>query len=317
MFLLSVLALLQFFYTPQAPTIKIRAEYVKVPVTVFDAQGKLLPGLRREQFQLLDEDEPRPIENFILDKTPLHLILLLDVSGSTREELDQFREAAYQFARSFGREDRIAVMTFAERVTVVQNWTNKLGDIRHSLNKLEKGYRTALYDALQSVSLKDLARVQGKKVIIVLTDGLDNESETTYDTLVETLIESQVSLYIVSRTRLVQDRIGKSERVEFLNEVMKNVLDEKEDFVSLYFRQKEEAINNLAEATGGRVFFPEKLEELGSSYAELVQELKGQYLLTFEPPPHSEKRWRRIRVICTEPTGRIHHRSQYAWDPPE
>lgn len=294
-------------------TIKIKADYIKVPVTVFDSRGRLLTNLTQDQFRLLDEGEPRPIENFVLDQTAIHVILLLDVSGSIREELNEFKEAAYEFARSFGREDRIAVMSFSDEVVVLQGWTNRLSDIRRSLDDLERGYRTALYDALYLTVQEKLRKVPGKKVIIVLTDGLDNESLTTYEKLVDTLIEANISLYIVSRTRLVQSKIGKTERVEFLNQVLKNVLDENKDFVEIYFREKEVAITNLAETTGGRVFFPEKLEELKSSYAQVARELKSQYVLTFQPPALSNRRFRKIQVVCTRPIGVLYHRTQYAW----
>lgn len=305
------------FLTGQPPTtIKVKADYIQVPVTVFGPRGHLLTNLTRDHFRLLDEGEPRPIENFVLDQTAIHVILLLDVSSSIREELEEFKKAAYQFARSFGREDRIAVMSFAEEVLVLQDWTNRLRDIRKSLKDLEGGYRTALYDALHSTTHEKLSRVPGKKVIIVLTDGLDNESQTTYESLVDTLIEANISLYIVSRTRLLQSRIGKSERVEFLNQVLKNVVDEKKDFVEAYFREKEMAINHLAETTGGRAFFPEKLEQLESSYAQVARELKSQYVLTFRPPSFSHKKFRKIQVLCTQPIGILYHRTQYAWGIP-
>ncbi len=67
------------------PSFKVRADYIKVPVSVFDANGRVLSNLTREQFILLDEDEPRPIQNFLLDKTALHVTLLLDVSSSLQE----------------------------------------------------------------------------------------------------------------------------------------------------------------------------------------------------------------------------------------
>ena len=309
----SVLFYLPLLIPQQSASIKVQADYVRVPVTVFSHEGRILTHLSRNHFRLLDENEPRLIENFVLDKSPIHVVLLLDVSGSIREELDEFKEAAFQFARSFGREDRIAIMSFSDEVVSLQGWTNKLRDIRRSLDNLKQGYRTALYDSLFWVSRNELAKVRGKKVIIVLTDGLDNESEASYDILVDHLVEANIALYIVSRTRLVQTRIGKTQRVEFLNQVLKNVLKDGENFVEAYFQEKERVISTLAGTTGGRVFFPQKLEELQSSYAQVARELKHQYLLTFRPPSLSKKKFRKIQVICTEPFGRLYHRTHYAW----
>ena len=94
---------------------------------------------------------------------------------------------------------------------------------------------------------------------------------------------------------------------------MKNVLHEEKDFIDIYFREKETSLSHLAEVTGGRVFFPERLEDLRSSYMRVAEELKSQYVLTFRPPASSEKQFRTIEVVCTEDIGRIYHRKKYSW----
>ncbi len=293
------------------PIFKIEAHYIKVPVTVFDVYGKVLTHLTQEDFRLFDEAEPRFIENFVLDRTPLHILLLLDASRSVYEEIVEIKKSAFLFARSFTKEDRIAIISFSDKIVLLQDWTNNLRQIQKSLSGLEQGYRTALYDALFMASREQLRHIPGKKVIIVLTDGLDNESEVTYEAVIDSLIQDNIALYIVSRTRLVKPQIEQSKSVEFLNNVMKNVLCEDKDFVGVYFKEKETALNYLAGTTGGRVFFPAKLEELKESYAELAQELKNQYILTFRPPRISPKEFRTIEVVCTQTVGRIHHRKLY------
>lgn len=305
-----------FVMAQNHPSFRVKADFVKVPVSVFDSKGRVLSHLTEGQFVLLDEDEPRRIENFLLDSTPIHVLLLLDVSGSLREELEEIRKVALQFADSFGNEDRLAVVSFSDGLKLLQDWTSDTRELHQSLKHLERGYRTALYDALQGSVDERLAGVAGKKVIILLTDGLDNQSQARFDQVLNLLIESNTSLYIVSRTRLVQPKIEKSGRVDFLNQVMKNVLREDEDFVEAYFREKEASLSHLAEVTGGRVFFPEKLADLKDSYMEVARELKSQYVLTFRPPPSSQKKFRTIKVLCTENVGRIYHRKKYHWPTP-
>ena len=295
---------------------RVETRLIRVPVTILDPTGRTLNSLTREHFQLLDEAESRPIENFVLDATPLHIVLLLDCSASVQSEIEEIKDTAYQFVTSFGREDRFALITFSDEVRVVQRWTNSRRRIRKALGKLKAGYRTALYDALSGSAVELLRRVAGKRVIIVLTDGLDNESQASYEKVIENLIRQNISLYIVSRTRLVGPEVAKSDRVEFLNQVMKNVLGEDGDFVDAFFKQKEAALIQLAQATGGRAFFPKKLEELASSYRQLAHELRTQYLLTFRPPAVSNKAFRSIRVICTEPVKKVYYRDHYYWSPP-
>jgi Ca-activated chloride channel family protein len=297
--------------------LRVEASYIRVPVTAADGQGRTILGLTREDFEIYDEGERRAVENFVLDKTPLYVVLLLDVSGSVKEELEEVKSAALGFAGAFSKDDRIAVVSFADRTHVLQDWTNNLKDLKRSLKKLKPGYRTAFHDAVVQVVQGKLRTAPGKRVVILLTDGVDNESQVGFDPVVHELLATDVSVYIVSRTRLVIPHIQRLSRVEFLNRVLQNLLDDDEDFVELYFREKETALQHMAESTGGRVLYPTKLTELGDSYRLVADELKTQYVLTFRPPERSDRRFRAIRVVCLKPAERLHFRRQYAWSPPD
>lgn len=297
------------------PRFTTQADYVRVPVSVFDSRGKLMLNLEREEFSLYDEGETRQIEHFLLDESPISVVLLLDVSGSVKEEIEPITEAALGFARGFEHSDRFAAITFSDERVVLQEWTNDLRALRRSIRKLEPGYRTALYDALWRTVQQELRKVFGKKAIIVLTDGLDNESTSSHEAVVGELIRSAVSVYVISRTRFILPEVAKSKRVAFLNRVMNDVLQENSDFVEIYFREKESAMSQLAEATGGRALFPTSLEELKGTYLEVARELKNQYVLTFRPPAESELDFRKIEVRCSQVEARISHRKQYHWTP--
>lgn len=311
----GILLLSSLLQSQPSPSFRVETHLIKVPVTVFDEQGRILTHLDRDHFTLFDEGKPRAIENFVLDKEPVWAVLLLDVSGSIREELDEMRASALEFSRAFGNEDRIAVFSFSDKTELLQSWTNDRRRLQRSLRGLQRGYRTALYDALLVSGQDYLGRAPGKKVMVVLTDGLDNESRSTYEEVLEKFLALDISLYIVSRTRIIQPKVEGSTRVEFLNQVMRNVLGEPEDFVDIYFREKETALNHLAGVTGGRVFFPDKLDQLTDKYVQLARELKSQYVLTFRPAESSDLEFRNISVRCTQPVGQILHRSQYFWRP--
>ncbi len=304
-----------FAQTP-LPRFRVEASFVKVPVTVSDPHGRPIQDLGVRNFKVFDEGEERAIDNFVLDKNPVNVVVLLDMSGSVREEIEEIKDAAVSFSKAFDKEDRIAVMTFADKLDLLQNWTNDPAKVRKALKKAKPGYRTAFFDALLEVGRTRFRSVIGKKVIIVMTDGVDNESQTPYDAVLPQLVQYDVALYIVSRTRLILPEVQRQARVEFLNQVMKNLLKDDEDFVELYFREKETAMEHLSESTGGRVLYPLKLVELRDNYAEIARELKSQYLLTFRPPPESDKRFRKIRVACSDPMAIVHYREQYAWSPP-
>lgn len=303
-------------FTPlaaQESSFRVSANYVKVPVSAFDETGQLVRDLTPDDFQLLDDGQPRQIENFVVDFAPIHVLLLLDVSGSMEEEIEEIKTAAFRFAGSFSKEDLISIMSFSDEVLLLQDWTNKIKRIKKALKKLKPGYRTALYDALASTVSEHFQGIPGRRVIIVLTDGLDNQSTVAHGTLLSQLIRSDITLYIVSRTRLVLPKVSDSVRVEFLNRVMKRLLKDEGDFVEIYFREKEAAMRQLAENTGGRALFPQYLEELADSYVAVARELKQQYVLTFRPPDDAESRFRTIELFCNQPLGRLHYRRQYMW----
>jgi len=309
--ILYLTLLLAFALGQESPKYRVNAQFVKVPVTVLDENGRSILGLEREDFQLLDEGQERTIENFVLDKSPVHVVFLLDVSGSIEEELQEIKHAVLRFAQAFGKEDRLAVIAFADEIHLLQDWTNKPKDLRKSLKKLKRGYRTALYDALFMTANEKLSKVIGKKVIILLTDGLDNESAASYESVKDELISSNTVLYIVSRTRLIREKIQDSSRVKFLDSILKNVLDESKSFVDIYFEGKEAAMTYLAEVNGGRTLFPPSLPALGQAYIQIARELKTQYLLTFLPPEHSETEFRHIEVLCRKEVGKIYQRQIY------
>ncbi|HUG44496.1 MAG TPA: VWA domain-containing protein [Acidobacteriota bacterium] len=310
-----LLLLIPYFWLgspPEAvPSFRVDADFIRVPVTVLDQSGRTVPNLTAEDFRLYDEGEPRPIANFVMDQSPLNVVILIDTSGSVQDELDEIKRASLLFASVFDRDDRIAVMSFSDRIEVLRSWTSDQRAVRRAVNRLERGFRTSLFDSLLHAVREKLDGASGKKAILLWTDGLDNESRHTYDDALNELVASDVSLYIVSRSRLVQAKVGESARVEFLQRVMQNVLDDEESFVDVYFREKEASLNLLAETTGGRVFYPEKLIELRRYYVQVARELKSQYLLAFPPPQQSEIEFRRIRVECKRPATEVHHREMY------
>ncbi len=293
------------------PHIVSRADYVRVPVAVLDENDRPVTDLRAEDFRLYDEDSPKPISNFVLDVAPVHILFLVDSSGSTKEELPQMRYAVRRFAQHFTAEDRMALAGFSDKFEWIQDWTNDEKRLAKALKRLEPGYRTALWDSLSEAAQRRLAGVDGRRALILMTDGLDNESTRTYDQVLEILTKFDVVLYVVSRSRLVESRIEDSERVRFLDRVMRNLLDEDESFVGAYFRDKEAALENLAATNGGRVFYPASFPALGQIYAQIAQELKTQYVMTFPASTTSETAFRRIRVECLRPVGKLVYRRLY------
>lgn len=312
----SLWVLSQVFLTAQVPQPKYRinASFVRVPVTVCDSDGRLVQGLERADFRVFDEGEAREIDNLVLEQTPLHVVVLLDVSGSVRGETESIKEAAASFAlHILDANGRVALMTFSDKLMLLQDWTKDDTRLRRSLKRIQPGFRTALFDSLLSICQKHMAKLGGRKVVVALTDGGDNQSRTAWQTVLKEYLLSDVSLHLVSRTRFVLPKVQRQVRVVMLNRAANNFTNDSRDFWELYFREKETALEHVAESTGGRVLHAETPSDLKRSLQQLALELKSRYVLTFRPPDDSSKRFRLIRVTCSRPSVTDFHRSQYAW----
>lgn len=290
-------------------TVKLDVNLVKVPVTVLDQSGRPLIDLRPEDFKLFEEGVEQEIRGLGYDVGPANAVLLLDLSSSVKRELEQIRLAAMRFARALSG-SRFAVIAFSDEVEMVQGWTDNLKRLEKGLKKISTGFRTSLYDALYLAADQMLANIDGKKAIILLTDGIDNQSSATYNEAAEALIRCQSSIYIISLTRMVEPEVRNEQRIRYLARALER-LGEK-DAIAEYFQRKEEELARLCDLTGGRIFLPLKLEDLESAYQQVADELRNKYFLTYISNNNSRQpSFRKIKVVYTRGPAKVLYRSGY------
>src|SRR5262249_3498204 len=145
---------------------------VILPITVRDEFGHLVRGLHQEDFVVLEGDKRQKMTSFTVEQVPVNVVLLLDASGSVFTEIPAIREAARNFTERFTDKDKFAVVQFADKIQTIQEWTNDKSEVNHALNwKYRGGDMTLFYDALQDVCVNTLSKVDGRKIIILMTDG--------------------------------------------------------------------------------------------------------------------------------------------------
>lgn len=294
----------------QPYSISVSAEYVKVPLTVLDDRGKIIANLSREHIEVFEDGRPQQIVNFIFDKDPLDVVLLVDVSSSLRRELKDLKKVAGKFAEAFDHEDRMSLVAFSDESKLALDWTDKKGHVKKAVNSLELGHRTALYDALW-ISCREVFRPsRRKRAIILLTDGMDNESRVTFEDALAAVVESSVAVYVVSKTRIAQQGIERSDRIAFLARVLRSQTGEDVDFVKQFFEMKEAELERLANNSGGRVFYPLKSSDLQGVYQQVAYELQNQYVLTYRPGA-GPSGFRAIQIRYRGSPGRVAHRKGY------
>ncbi len=218
---------------------------------------------------VLEEDgEPQEIIDFYVEKRPVTLALILDSSGSMQTALGTVHAAASQFVNSLEEEDRALVIDFDEKVYLLQDITADKGDLTEAITSTQALGGTALYDALYA-SYRKLRGIDGRKAIILLTDGDDTSSKFSFKRILDEAKLSDLIIYPIG--------LGTSVLDIDLRRVLKL----------------------LAEETGGRPYFPNKVEELQGVYEEIALELKSQYYLTYEPTSTVwDGRWRKIKMTA-------------------
>jgi Ca-activated chloride channel family protein len=282
--------------------LRVRTEEVMVPVSVRDPEGKPVNGLTPERFLIYDNGVRQEIASFNRERVPANIVLLLDASGSVFHQMRFIREAARSFIEGLLKEDRVSVMQFADRVELLQDWTSAANatELTKSLDwRYHPGESTAFYDGLYLAAEEQLKKTEGRRIIILLTDGIDTSERkrASLDEAVNAVRRAEASVYVVSLTASLREAIEKRTSGTF-----KRLLagyDPKEvKRVLALIDESEMRLEKLAAQTGGRIFLPHTDEELLPAYKAIAEELRTQYLITYRPKPRVESgQWRRVRVL--------------------
>jgi Ca-activated chloride channel homolog len=306
----------------QDEAIRLRAEEVLLNVTVTDSYGHQATELVKDEFIVAEDGQRQDIASFVVSSIPVNVVLMLDASGSVVSQINSLRDAAMHFVSQLSAEDKISVMEFHTNVELIQDWTSKAEEVRHSLSwRFKPGMvqtkqgsfdygSTALFDALYSAADEQLAKVEGRKAIILLTDGDDTSSKVTFEQALTSIVKSGSVVYVISKAR------------EFINELNKyrgktgRVFGggnaQMADMMVARFERAEELMTRLSTLTGGRIFSPLEDKEMKDVYSQVAHELKNQYIITYVPKNlEHDGRLRHIKVFLARPGYSARTRDAY------
>ena len=276
---------------PQETVIRVKVRLVRMLATVKTAAGQLVGSLERRNFLVLDNGVPQEIAIFERQtEQPLSVSVLVDNSGSTGIELKYELDSVNRFFHALVQEgnpnDMAALYSFNWEVRLLHNFTRSLTRLEQRLKLIKPEGGTSLYDAIY-LSSQDLQYRQGRHVLVVVTDGGDTTSFKDYHAALESAQMADAVLYPV----LV---------VPIKNEAGHNV-------------GGENALTTLAAGTGGRVFRPAPGAELDTAFAEILRELRTQYLIGYYPKetPSTKDRFHRVTLKVDNPGLRVVTRRGY------
>jgi Ca-activated chloride channel family protein len=306
----------------QDEVIRLRAEEVLLNITVTDPYSRQSTDLVKEEFIVAEDGQRQDISSFLISSVPVNVVLMLDASGSIVSEIASLRDAAMQFVNQLGPEDKVSVVEFHTKVELIQDWTANAEDVRHALSwrfkpgmVQTKGGRTeygstALYDALYSTAEELLTKVEGRKALIMLTDGDDTSSKVTFEQAVASIVRSSAIVYVVSKARAFIADLNKYRGK--MGRVLGGGNAQIADVLVARFERAETLMTDLSRRTGGQVFSPLKDGQMKDVYAAVARELKNQYIITYTSK--NEKRdgtLRRVGVFLTRPGYTVRTRESY------
>jgi Ca-activated chloride channel homolog len=271
-------------------TIRARVNEVNVLFIATDKHGKFVRDLTQQDFSILDDHKPpQAILNFKRETDlPLHLGLLIDVSGSVDSRFDFEQTAATSFLQHTLRAgfDKAFIEGFNTHTQMAQDFTDDYSRLYWAVHRLHNGGGTALYDAIYRACkekfLKDRTEHPVRKAIIVVSDGEDNQSEVTKAQAIEMAQRAEVLIYAIST-----------------------------DDSGLVMRG-DKVLEQLAEATGGRAFFPFKMKDITHSYAAIEDELRSQYVVSYKPADFdADGRYRTIEISSLKKDLQVRARKGY------
>jgi Ca-activated chloride channel family protein len=271
-------------------TYRVSVDLVNIFCSVWDKNtNSFITNLTKDDFTLLEDNKKQEIKNFVRETNlPLTIALLVDTSQSVAPKLKFEQEAATSFFHSVLKErDRAMLIEFDSGVTLVQDFTNDPNKMAKQIKSLRAAGGTSLYDAIYLASDEKLIRETGRKTIVIVSDGEDQNSKVTFDQALEIALRAEATIFSISVNRGGFFGVGST-------------------------KDGDRVMKQLAEETGGRAFFPFKVEELDDAFRQINQELRSQYNLGYlSSNLQRDGSYRKIEIKLAEKGLKISYRKGY------
>ncbi|MBM3762734.1 MAG: VWA domain-containing protein [Acidobacteria bacterium] len=275
----------------QETVIRVDVKLIRILASARDQYGQLIGNLNKEDFQIFDDGVEQETSIFERSTTqPLSVVVMLDISASVAKDLKYETDAALRFAKSLfnegNEEDSLALITFNHNVDLIAGFTRRMQRLENAIRNIKTGAGTSLYDAI-SLASEELEGRPGRKVIICVSDGGDTASFGKFNNANIAVQRAQAAVYPILVTPITNDA-GRN-------------------------RGGENALQLIAERSGGRILLPASYEKLSNSFDEILRDLRTQYLLAYYPKNLTGKRnkFHKLEVKLKQPGLRVSARTGY------
>ena len=284
---LSILVICSSLLLQAQPVYRAGVDLTTFAATITDKKGNIVSDLTRDDFEILEDGKPQSIQYFANgdgDSTPpMHLGLMVDASGSMQNDMKLAQGAAIKFLNMLPAAEDITLVDFDTQVRITRYPQRDFARLVERIRQRKADGWTALYDALGTY-LDGADAQEGRKVMVMYTDGADSRSALSLSETVTLLKASQVTVYAIGLT----DNTGSARS------------------------QLQMTLRQLAETTGGQAFFPTVMKDVESAYDKVLAEIKGQYHLGYlSTNAATDGKWRKVEIKLKRPDLRVRSRKGY------
>jgi len=328
--------------TEDGETINLGADLVSLNLTVTDPRGKRITNLKAADITVFDEDTKQKLEFFNTTEEPFHVVLMIDVSGSTQQQVNLIKQAGRKFLEQLRPGDEIAIVSFAESPTLECDFTSDRNKLERAIGKLTvpppNQAGTSFYDSIRILVQQILSTVEGRKAFVSVTDGVDSTSKASFDEVESFAAKAGATGYFIQvdteeytlgkvmknhiedgAVRFTSQQLQKyvsatpetADPARFENSDKLSSLERREVNTKLYEIAREE-LKDLSEKTGGHVYPVDKLEDAPDALKQIADEIRLEYSVGFYPKAEMrDGKWHNLRVEVKIPGATVHTRPGY------
>lgn len=316
--------------TDENEVIKVETNLVTMPVAVLDRDGRFVSGLTQRDFQIVENGKVQKIDYFQSVEQPFTVALMIDVSPSTAFRIDEIHQAAISFIEQLRPSDKVMVISFDDSVHILSRPTNNRNQLRNAIYQAQFGDGTGLYEAVDQVIARELASIEGRKAIVLFTDGVDTTSRrASYQSTLVDAEETNVLIYPIryntqsqygggggwgggsQRRRQQQTDWGTIAGI-LLGGGRFPTNQAPAGSSSGEYAKGNEYLEGLARNSGGRKFEADTTSNLDAAFAGIAEELRRQYSLGYYPDTPGQIGERRsIRIRVTRPNLVVRAKTSY------
>ena len=317
--------------------IRVNTTLVTIPVSVMDRDGRYVPNLQKEEFRVWEDGVEQEVAFFQSVDKPFSVVLMLDTSPSTQFRLEDIQDAAISFVNQLRSDDRVMVVSFNDDIKILTEFITDRNKLQRAIQRSKTDDGTRLYDAVDMVINQQLSRVQGRKAIVLFTDGVDTTSRrASYQSNIMDAQELDALIYPVQYDTSQDMNVGNFPPMgqgDVWGTILGGIFGgggrrrggghrggggypqgggrQRDDY-----DLGNQYLLELANSTGGREYHADSLQNMSYAFANVAEELRRQYSIGYYPkrPAQAGER-RQIRVRARQPNLAVRARDSYIFNP--